>query len=319
MSCSPIGLATQPPPSLELINVRSGVGQPWESDPREDRIVAELATDGSAVTLLLARRVALLATRLERSSRHEVAATTARVRQATTDFAAACQAEAQRRFDLLTTDPGQRAALLDLPAGVDLVLATLRDLRPRAGAAAPGTWTVADDRELARCLGAGTDATGTPSTPAPTVRVAAIDAELERLAAHRGTLDLAAVECARAEAADAALVGTDPATLLARRYEAATERALFRALKEIRAFQQPPRPRALGDEAATLAQSLATTRGQLAQLAATAAAPPALGSFGIEPPPACPPLPAAAITGGHSAQRGQSRFVDRKRRPRLTS
>ncbi len=164
MSCSPIGLATQPLPSLELLNVRAGIGHARESDPREDRIVAELATDGSAVTLLLARRVALLATRLERSSRHEVVATATRVRQATTDFAAARQVEAQRRFDAVATDPGQRAALLDLPEGVDLMLATLRNLRPRAGAAAPGTWTDADDRELTRCLGAGTDAPGTPAT-----------------------------------------------------------------------------------------------------------------------------------------------------------
>ncbi len=318
MSCSPTGLVMPPLPSLELLNVRAGISHSRESDPREDRIVAELATDGSAVTLLLARRVALLATRLEWSSRHEVVATATRVRQATTDFAAAREAEAQRRFDAVPTDPGQRAALLDLPEGVDLVVATLRSLRPRAGAAAPGTWTDADDRELTRCLGAGNDATGTPATLGPTDRVAAIDAELERLAAHRRTLDLAAVECARTEAADAALVGTDPATLLARRYEAATERALYRALKEIRAVQQPPRPRALGDEAAVLAQSLATTRSHLAQLAADAA-PPALGSFGVEPPPGRPPLPAAAITVGHSAQRGQSRFVDRKQRPRLSS
>ena len=49
-----------------------------------------------------------------------------------------------------------------------------------------------------------------------------------------GTFDGAAAARARAGAADRALFDTSPEAILARKYEAATERSLFRTLREFR-------------------------------------------------------------------------------------
>ena len=65
-----------------------------------------------------------------------------------------------------------------------------------------------------------------------------IDAEIALLEAHRGTLDLEAIAISRAEAGERALIATSPEALLDRKYEAATERALFRALHELKQIRR---------------------------------------------------------------------------------
>jgi hypothetical protein len=60
-----------------------------------------------------------------------------------------------------------------------------------------------------------------------------IDAELEMLLAHRETLDVEAIEQDRAGAAGRALFDPSKEAILARRYEAAAERGVYRALREL--------------------------------------------------------------------------------------
>ncbi len=61
-----------------------------------------------------------------------------------------------------------------------------------------------------------------------------IDEEMARLKDVRVNLDPKAIEQDRAEAVNRALFDPSKEAILARKYEAATERALFRTLKELR-------------------------------------------------------------------------------------
>ncbi len=68
-----------------------------------------------------------------------------------------------------------------------------------------------------------------------------VDAELERLHAHRATLDHARFDANRAQAGRRAVQGVDPATALARKYEAAAALAFDRTLKQINAYRREQR------------------------------------------------------------------------------
>jgi hypothetical protein len=61
-----------------------------------------------------------------------------------------------------------------------------------------------------------------------------IDAEIEMLLAHRETLDLEGIERDRAGAAARSAFDPSKEAILARRYEAAAERAVYKALNEFR-------------------------------------------------------------------------------------
>ncbi len=61
-----------------------------------------------------------------------------------------------------------------------------------------------------------------------------IDAEMARLKEVRSRIDTEAIAMDRAEAADRALFDSSPEAILARKYEAATERAMHKAMKEFR-------------------------------------------------------------------------------------
>ena len=284
-----------------------------EVDRRMTQLVGQLAGDGLAASTLLAERVAILSVRLERSVRHESAMTSDRIRQADTDFVAGRQAEARRLFD---AGPAQRAELLERPEGVELVLEKLGKLR---GLAVDGHWTETEGRELARCFGMSDGQAGEESGS----NVDRIDDEIARLEAHHATLDLGAVASDRAAAADRVLIGDDPATLRARKYEAATERALFRILKEIRVGQTSEASASTGDISAEMIRNLTATQAEIERLGGAKAqstlpvATPSLGSFFPEPSMIDIPASPASIRVGNPAPRGQSRYADRKKRPRV--
>ena len=297
-----------------------GVVIPGEDAPEVDRrmtqLVRELAGDGSASSVLLAQRVAVLSVRLERSVRHESAVTSERIQQADADFVAGRQEEARRLFE---AGPTRRAELLEWPEGVDLILGALGNLRAVAIDPTPERWTEAEGGELARCLGVGEDLLGGEIDSI----VGRIDAEVARLEAHRATLDHAAVAAGRAAAADRVLVGDDPATLRARKYEAATERGLFRILKEIRESRKSDSSSVSAEIPAELARNLAATRAELQRLGEGVAPPlppipsPSLGSFFPEPLAPTIATAAASIRVGEPETHGQSRYPDRKKRPRV--
>ncbi len=140
-------------------------------------------------------------------------------------------------------------------------------------------------------------------------------AEMARLEAHRATLDHDAIAAGRAEATHLALVATDRDALLAQRYEAATERAMFRALKEIqvlRRAQAAPEP---DDDLAAASRATAAARADLARCQVAACSP--LGSSGAEPIAPPRPTDASTITIARPADRPKSRYEDRKRRPKF--
>ncbi len=64
-----------------------------------------------------------------------------------------------------------------------------------------------------------------------------IDVEMARLKEVRSRINVNAIAKDRAEAADRALFDPSPAAILARKYEAATERAMYRTLKEFRQIE----------------------------------------------------------------------------------
>ena len=84
----------------------------------------------------------------------------------------------------------------------------------------------------------------------------AIDAELEALAAHRATLDHAALAADQLAAVDLAPLEIERAAELARRYEAATARELSRTIRDIllveaMAAEAEPKPEAVPEPEST--------------------------------------------------------------------
>jgi hypothetical protein len=80
---------------------------------------------------------------------------------------------------------------------------------------------------------------------AATELVRLINGEVEALRAHRESLDLEGLELDRSEAPQRAIFDPSKEATLARKYEAAAERGLFRTLREYREVQAetpPPKP-----------------------------------------------------------------------------
>ena len=324
---------------------------------RTAEFLAELAPDGLPTARLLAGRVATLSVRLKRSERHEEAATAERCRVALIEFDEARIAEADRLFDAI--DEGtNREELLAMPEGVDLLDAALAGLRAVAERAAgdPTAWSREDSARLARCLSAearghaeavgraldsgdlsGLDRGIVVTMDPARVRtlwasdqvIGLVDADREWLAETRAGLDREGIARARAAAVDLVLVDDAPETRRARRYEAATERAIHQALREIRRSRRPeptPKPTATTPQAeppyrmpahlVREAEEMRKLLSGLPPIGASAHIPP-LGSIfpaGFD----VPELDDESIDAeGEPAPRGRSRFEDRRQRPRL--
>ena len=207
----------------------------------------QLAPDGAPVARSLAAHAALLMVRSERCIRHETAVTADRVRHAEAAFDQFRLAQA----DGLFADPARnRRQLLAMPEGVDLLLEALAELRLCASPGPTFGWSMDHARRFDACSGhrsglesrcvALTRGLASQDEPLLAELAGLIDAEVDFLQAHRAGLDTSAIEQSRAEAGQRALIGTDAESLLARKYEAATQRALFRTLKEIREHQKAP-------------------------------------------------------------------------------
>ena len=215
----------------------------------------------------LARRAAMLSVRLERCAVREAAAISRDVRAAESDFDEAREAEVDALFDQLETDPAVAVRkLVRMPEGVDRMLDAWSDLgadlalgdgsRWTAGHAALATrltgrkvggFGVARVEALSRAVGGDFallgDEDGAGLDPearrewARRAMASLIDAATSKLEAHRETLDLGRVEADRAGAAARALFDPSKEAQLARKYEAAAERAMHRALKEMKAIE----------------------------------------------------------------------------------
>ena len=143
--------------------------------------------------------------------------------------------------------------LRSMPEGVDRLVDALLGLRDALEA---GRWDLPSGERLAALL--GTRWAVAPKPPAriltdsalggdPAARealLALIDEEVEALLDHRETFDLEAIDDDRAGASGRAIFDAGKAATLARRYEAAAERGVYRALRELREIEagaEPPR------------------------------------------------------------------------------
>ena len=68
-----------------------------------------------------------------------------------------------------------------------------------------------------------------------------VEGEIAKLEAHKKTLDLSAIETDRAYATELALFDPGKEATLARKYEAATERSIFRTIQELRQVEEEAR------------------------------------------------------------------------------
>ncbi len=233
----------------------------------------------------LVRRAAMLSVRLERCVVHEAAAISTGIRRAEGDFDEAREAEVDRLMGSIADEPAANGRRLRrLPEGVDRMIATWMNLRSDLAHPSGRPWTH-DHEEMAENLagrrsgGFGTsrveelsrairgdfallaveDGAGLADRSrrdwARRQLIGAIDAEVEGLRAHRETLDLEAIEADRARAADRALFDPSKEATLARKYEAAAERGMYRAIREMKAVEaanagQARTARTAGDPAA---------------------------------------------------------------------
>ena len=280
-------------------------------DHRFAAITRELNPRGE-LALHLTRRVAALSIRLERSVRHESASIAERVRHAYQAFDLALEDEADRLIDRLAVEPViARRHLEQTPAGCDRLIAAFRglrdELRPDPSTPARSHWSAAHGAKLDELLGrrptdfprsrgdaltralagdpSGLDPGAAAGLDDEAARLQVLDAltglideQVERLQAQLATLDLAAIELDRREAAERALFDPAPAAALARKYELATERQLFRTL---RAIQEINRAADSGLAPAAPLEPRSTQTGRPEPVATQPAFAPArpLGSF----------------------------------------
>ena len=255
----------------------AGIALPGEDQARVEGRFAALRDELGPATLLGAHfvgKIALMTVRSERAARQESAALAHRVRHAADEFDRQRRDAAEALLAGLDVNPAAgRRDLVRTPEGVDALVDTLLDLRATLNRPRP-EWSAEHEAHFEACHGRRVGDRGTPrglalsrailGDPAllgPAERAPAlaswiralideIDAEVDRLAAHRATLDHAAIAADRAGAADRALFDPGRDATLARRYEAASTRELYRALDEFRAAEAAgPRPPCAADPA----------------------------------------------------------------------
>ncbi len=288
---------------------------------RIEALEPELAPEGDVMARLLVRQVAVLTVRHERGFRHESATLAERMRQAADSYDDARRAAAEQLLDRIAIEPAtSHRRLMATPEGVDCLLGRLRALRATAAPRPYIQWSENDGYELNLCM--GQKITGAPSTRAYLLTQgillgnwAGIDpaeledlgertrphwgmaelhkilgAEIARLEAHRGTLNLADVARSRAEAAERVIVDTGPDGLTLRRFQAATERSMLKILRELRVMRYEGRCRAVDPaEVVEVLDAMAAEMPELQEVAVE------LASFSPAPTPPTRSGPRSAL------------------------
>jgi hypothetical protein len=232
---------------------------------------AELAAElkpADPVSEMLVHRIAATSLRLERSVEQEAQHIGRRRRHAVAEHDQAMQAEADALIAGLDDDPATSARrLLRTPQGIEAAIATWLGLKADLLSDRPRSWTarhgevavnltgrrlgdvpvapmericnaaIGDFGLLARSEGEGLD--GEERQNWAKARLAEmIDAEVEALQTCFENLDHEAFELDRIEAPGRALFDPGKQATLARRYEAAAERGMFRAVRDLRQLQK---------------------------------------------------------------------------------
>ena len=194
---------------------------------RSAAFALELGASGD-VGQILAHRAALLSVRMERLAERSFATEAAAGAAATVEFDRERLDQLDALIDRLDREQTATAlhALEAIPEGVDFLLVLWPQLL---------RIILSPDQESARRGARRVEAyLGRPAgTPLDLVPV--IDAEVARLKALAGALapEKAAVAAARHDAGLVARFDPGPDAVLARRYEAAAERGMYRAMKEL--------------------------------------------------------------------------------------
>jgi hypothetical protein len=221
----------------------------------------------SALARELLGRVALLFVRLDRSAKQEAKALTMKMRNATSDFEDARMAEADHLISWIAHEPvTNNRRLKRTPEGIKRLIIALEGLRSDLTRQPSYRWDYAHCDQLHSYLGmrreempitrirALTDAihgkfdhidpTEIPESEIMAKRrwairqmVELLEGEIAKVKTLLETFDLSIIAIDRAEAADRAMFDTSKEGILARKYEAACERAMYKALKELREMQ----------------------------------------------------------------------------------
>ena len=254
----------------------AGVALPGEDAAAVEELFAAIQEQMAPQSLLgtdLAHRVALLTVRKRRANAARVIRLRGRARRAGAEFDAARARTAEALIEAIEANPtAYRRALLALPEGVDRLIARLEMLLADLTGAAP-CWTPQHHAHLDALFGFRVDdlprnrptrfslavlgdssriGTEEPPNGGEDARVVwaleqlmlAIDAEIERLRAHRAALDHEAIAQDRADAERLAGLEADADAEKAARYEAAAARELSQTLRDFdRAEDLAARPR----------------------------------------------------------------------------
>ncbi len=243
-----------------------GVALPSEDqdaiDQRYDDLSKELKPS-TAESAILLRRFAFMSVRIERCERNDTAELSTRVRHAVEKFDDQRLAEAEELGTKIYAEPATSVRRLQMtPEGIDWLLdqwETLRAdlLNPDRNCWTgnhrmhfdallgrnPGGYRIARIKALSDAMdgtffhhldkadGEGLEGPARAAwAKGELTRI--LDEEMVRLMKLKNSMDLDALARDRAEAPDRALFDASPERILARKYEAATERAMYKALKE---------------------------------------------------------------------------------------
>ena len=261
----------------------AGIALPDEDQAEVDRRFAAYEAELAPTTELghdLMLRAATLTVRLERCHRNEAARLALAVDSAARAYDLARQVEVRQLLETIDSEPGINAwRLQQSPEGVALTIEAWHDLAQDLADPARRAWGVAHNERaenlmgrrpldlpgsrvgaLSRALGFDFSRLG-PEEGAGLgdldryeyARVRMLEfiaGRVETLTAYRNTLDLEAAARARTGAADRALFDASPEATLARKYEAAAERSLFRTLREFREVEAAAQAEAQAEAAA---------------------------------------------------------------------
>ena len=259
-----------------------GVALPTEDTVEIERrfgnLVDELKPSTEAGRILV-RRFAFLSVRLERCERHETTILSKRVRDAIGEYDDRRLADVELHASRISSDPMTSSRRLQTtPEGIDWLVEYWLELRADLMIEDRVVWTwnhwdraeslmgnpegnlrVSRTRALTEAVGgffANLDPTdGEGLDDAARARwardeiAAMIDAEIARLQEVRISLDPDSIERDRLEAPDRALFDPSREMTLARKYEGATERGMYKALKEFKEVEAAAKK--LGESGAT--------------------------------------------------------------------
>ena len=245
----------------------AGIALPTEDAAEVERrfsaMERELKPEGELASYLV-RRVAGLSVRVERSVRHESKMTADRVRRALDDYDEKRAAEVEEAFGRLATDPAASVRkLLRTPQGVARMIEAWLGIKDDLGrkqptrpshlhlemaenlsGRGPGDLPISRSEALCHAMslnfkflderdGAGLDQSARREW-AKGQMIGRIDEEVEALQELLETFDLDEIARDRAESVDRVFFDPSKEGILARRYEAAAERALYKALDQLK-------------------------------------------------------------------------------------